>query len=133
LNKKQKVTPVEWEIMEAIWNLGGSPSVREVIESNFSASQKAYTTIQTIMNTLVAKGALSRKKIGLVNFYKPTKNRRSLVKTEVGIMINRVFKGSASSLANYLIDSEKLTLDEIDDIKNLLAAKEKQLKELEND
>jgi len=133
LIKKRKVTPVEWEILEAIWNLGGSPSVREVLESNFTASKKAYTTIQTIMNILVNKGALSREKIGLVNFYKPTKNRRSFVKTEVGIMVNRIFKGSASSLANYLIDSEKLTLDEIDDIRNLLAAKEKQLKELEND
>lgn len=133
MKTKRKVTPVEWEIMEAIWNLGGSPSVREVLESNFTANQKAYTTVQTIMNTLVNKGALSRKKIGLVNFYKPTNNRWSFVKTEVGTMVNRVFKGSASSLANYLIDSEKLTLDEIDEIRNLLSAKEKLIKELEND
>ncbi|MBC8400085.1 MAG: BlaI/MecI/CopY family transcriptional regulator [Candidatus Marinimicrobia bacterium] len=130
---KTKLTPVEWEIMEAIWDLGGSPSVREVLENKFTDRKRAYTTVQTIMNTLMVKGMLSRKKIGLVNFYRPTKPRQSMVKSEVGSMISRVFKGSAPALANYLIDSENLTLAEIDDIKNLLTAKEKQLRESKND
>ena len=56
--KKNKLTPVEWEIMEAIWDLSGSPSVREVLESKFKNGEKAYTTIQTIMNNLVAKSHL---------------------------------------------------------------------------
>ena len=48
-------------------------------------------------------------------------------------MINRVFRGSAPALASHLIDEEKLTLAEIDDIKILLAAKEKQIRESQND
>ncbi len=131
--KKNKLTPVEWEIMEAIWDLSGSPSVREVLESKFKNGEKAYTTIQTIMNNLVAKSHLTRQKIGLVNFYTPAKPRRSMVKTEVEAMINRVFRGSAPALASHLIDEEKLTLAEIDDIKILLAAKEKQIRESQND
>ena len=35
MKTKSKITPVEWEIMEAIWDLGGGPSVRDVLESAF--------------------------------------------------------------------------------------------------
>ena len=28
----KKLTPAEWEIMEAVWELGGSPSVRDVLD-----------------------------------------------------------------------------------------------------
>ncbi|MFH1755379.1 MAG: hypothetical protein ABIA59_06710 [Candidatus Latescibacterota bacterium] len=30
--KPIKLTPVEWEIMEAVWQLGGGPAVRDVLE-----------------------------------------------------------------------------------------------------
>ncbi len=130
--RRQKLTPVEWEIMDAVWDLGGSPSVREVLENKFGDGEKAYTTVQTIMNTLVAKEMLSREKIGLVNFYSPTQPRRSLVKSEVATMISRIFKGSAPALANYLIDTENLSLEEIAAMKNLLDSKEKQLRESDN-
>ena len=126
-SKKNRLTPVEWEIMEAIWEIGGSPSVRQVVDSRFNSGGKAYTTIQTIMNKLVEKGMLRSEKIGLVNFYTPNKTRRSQVKSEVGAMVNRVLNGSAPALANYLIDSEKLTLAEIDKLKELVAAKEAEL------
>ena len=66
--KNKKLTSVEWEIMEAVWDIGGSPSVRQVLEHKYLKDRKAYTTVQTIMNTLEKKGFLVRKKIGLVNF-----------------------------------------------------------------
>lgn len=133
MNKKQKLTPVEWEIMETIWKLGGSPSVREVLENGYPDGKKAYTTVQTIMNYLLKKGMLTRKMIGLVNFYTPVKQRRSMVKSEVTTMVSRIFNGSVPALANYLIDSENLSLEEIDEIKNLINKKEKQLLRRNND
>ena len=32
MSNNNKLTPVEWEIMEVIWQQGGSPSVRDVLE-----------------------------------------------------------------------------------------------------
>ena len=123
-----KLTPVEWEIMEVIWKLGGAPSVREVLEYAFPNGEKAYTTVQTFMNTLEKKGLLTRKKIGLVNFYTPTKSRTDMVKVEMSSVLSRIFDGSAPALANYLINTEKLTLDEIQKIKSLLKEKENKLR-----
>ncbi|NOZ74927.1 MAG: BlaI/MecI/CopY family transcriptional regulator [FCB group bacterium] len=131
--QKRKLTPAEWEIMEIIWELGGSPSVRNVLENRYRDGKKAYTTVQTIMNHLYEKGMLNRKKIGLVNFYTPVVPRHLLVKTEVSTIVSRIFDGSVPALANYLIDSENLSLEEINDIKNLLDKKEQQLLGQDND
>jgi len=127
--KNNKLTPAEWEIMDVIWQTGASPSVRDVLEHPYTEGEKAYTTVQTIMNTLVKKGLLKTKKIGLVNFYTPVKTRNEIVKGEMNSMVSRVFHGSVPALANYLIDSEDLSLEEIQKIKELLDKREQQLKE----
>jgi len=119
--------------METIWKLGGSPSVREVLENRYSDGKKAYTTVQTIMNYLYKKGMLTRKMIGLVNFYTPAIQRHSMVKSEVKTMVSRIFNGSVPALTNYLIDTEKLSVEEIDEIKILLDKKEKKLLGENND
>ena len=115
-----KLTPAEWEIMDAVWNLGGSPSVREVLDHAYPNGEKAYTTIQTLMNLLEKKGLFTRKKIGLVNFYTPTRQREDMIQSETQHLISRVFRGSAPALANFLIAEEDLSLDDIKNIKALL-------------
>lgn len=127
--RKSKLTPAEWQIMEAIWTLGGSPTVREVLEFTFPDGEKAYTTVQTVMNTLEKKNLLVRKKVGLVNFYRPKQSRDEMLKAEMSSMLTRVFDGSIPALANSLLSLDDLNLDELDRIKELLALKEKELKD----
>ncbi len=130
--KSNKLTPAEWDIMETIWRLGGSPSVREVVDHAYPNGEKAYTTVQTIMKTLEKKGYLKSRKIGLVNFYTPTKSRDEMVKAEMSNLVSRVFHGSQRALASYLITSEDLSLEEIEEIKKLLDRKEAELKNKNN-
>ncbi len=125
---KLKLTPAEWEIMETIWNLGGSNSVREVLEHALPNGEKAYTTVQAFMNILVDKKLLKRKKTGLVNFYRPARSRDAVVKAEMSSLLTRVFEGSKPALASSLLSLENLTLDEIDKIKALLNDKEQELR-----
>ena len=128
MSKSIKLTPVEWEIMEAIWKLGETPSVRNVLEHAFPNGEKAYTTVQTIMNTLKKKGLLERKKIGLVNFYTPTRSREQMVRWEMSALVSRIFHGSVPALANYLINFENLSLEEIETIKKLLKKRKNELR-----
>ena len=123
-----KLTPVEWEIMGAIWELKGSPSVRDVLEHAFPNGKKAYTTVQTVMNILEKKGLLKRKKQGLVNFYKPTRTRDQMINSEMSHLVSRMFSGSIPAVANYLIKSGDLSLKEIEKIKKLLDEKEAELR-----
>lgn len=120
MKRKPRLTAVEWEIMEAIWALGGAPSVREVLEYAFPERKKAYTTVQTVMNNLVVKGYLSREKKGLVNFYTPAGTRRQAVRKETSNLVSRVFHGSVPALASHLLRSEDLTLEELKEIREML-------------
>ena len=120
MKRKPRLTAVEWEIMEAIWALGDSPSVRDVLEHAYPKGEKAYTTVQTIMNKLVLKCYLSREKTGMVNFYTPLRTRRQVVRKETSSLLSRVFHGSVPALASHLLRSEELTLEEIGEIREML-------------
>ena len=131
--KKIKLTPAEWEIMNSIWELGGEPSVRDVLEHAYPNGEKAYTTIQAFMNILEKKKLLQRRKIGLVNFYKPLRNREAVIKAEMSTMLSRMFDGSVTALASSLLSMESVTMEEIEDLKKMIDEKEKKLRNLNNE
>ena len=125
-NLKIYLSPLEWEIMNIIWELGDGPSVREVLDKCYPNGEKAYTTVQTVMNNLETKGYLQKNKIGLVNFYKPLKKRKESLKKETSKFVEKVFGGSFQSLASYLIDSKSLTDEEIADLKKIIEQREQE-------
>ena len=128
MSHNTKLTPVEWEIMSTLWELKKSSSVRDVCNAAYPNGEKAYTTIQTIMNTLEKKGVLKREKIGLVNFYTPQKSREKIIRSEMTQVVSRMFEGSVPAMANFLINTENLSLDELKEIKSILDKKEKALR-----
>ena len=129
--KAKKCTPAEWQIMEVIWQKQ-TASVREVLQNlEDQGEKKAYTTIQTIMNILVKKGLLNAEKTGMVNYYTPTVKRKNMIRTETRTLLARIFKGSVPALTSFLIDSEDISLDDIERIKQTLAEKENKLKDKE--
>jgi len=128
MSKTPKLTPAEWEIMKSVWELDGAASVRDVLDRAFPNGEKAYTTVQTVMNTLEKKELLQRNKIGLVNFYSPTRSRDEVVEAEMSSLIARMFGGSIPALANSLLSLEDLSLEEIETIKALIDEKERELK-----
>jgi len=128
MSQNKKLTPVEWEIMDTIWELKKPSSVRDVCKEAFPNGEKAYTTIQTVMNTLEKKGFLNREKIGLVNFYTPQKSREKIIRSEMAQVVSRMFEGSVPAMANFLINTENLSLEELKEIKFILDKKEKALR-----
>ncbi len=125
---KQKIslTPLEWEMMETIWSFKTKTTVREIKERAYPQGEKAYTTVQTVMNHLESKGILNKEKIGMVNFYTPVVKKSMLLKNEMSQLVNHSFGGSFIRLINYLIDSKALSRKEIDDLKRLLNEHDKE-------
>jgi BlaI family penicillinase repressor len=128
MSKTPKLTPAEWEIMTAVWELGDRTTVRDVLERAFPNGEKAYTTVQTVMNTLQKKKLLRRRKVGLVNFYSPTLSKEEVTRSEMASLITRVFGGSIPALANSLLSLDDLSLEEIERIRALIDEKERELR-----
>ncbi|MBE0565901.1 MAG: BlaI/MecI/CopY family transcriptional regulator [Krumholzibacteria bacterium] len=127
--KPRKLTPAEWEVMQAAWDLDRPVSVRDVLEHLYPGGEKAYTTVQTVLNTLEKKKLLGRRKTGLVNFYTPVRSRDETTRSEMSSLVSRVFGGSVPALANTLMSLDDVDLADLAEIKRLIARRERELKE----
>ncbi len=121
--KKKKFSELELEIMDAIWDVGGAVTVKQIHQKLYPNREKAYTTVQTVMNILTDKGFLQRKKTGNVNFYRPTLSRKQAAKMETQKLVRRLFHGSFGALAHYLIDSGELTREDLEELRALIEKK----------
>lgn len=123
--KFDKLTPFEWEIMKIFWE-ENITTVREVVDALPLQFQRAYTTVQTYVERLVDKDVLSKEKKGKVNHYHSLIPRQSAVINETDSMVNKVFNGSFSSLAAYLVHSGKLDDKDFEELQQMIRdAKEK--------
>ncbi|MDE3256873.1 MAG: BlaI/MecI/CopY family transcriptional regulator [Gemmatimonadota bacterium] len=123
--KKRRLAEVEWEVMDGVWNLNRQVTVRDVVNHLYPNGEKAYTTVQTIMNILAEKGVLAREKIGPVNVYRPAVTRGDVARTETRTLVSRMFEGSFGALATYLVDSGELSRKELDELRALIEEREK--------
>lgn len=83
---KTSLGMLEQSIMSRTWELtaqGGEVTGREIFEQLKRERKIAYTTVATIMNRLVDKGLLMKKKVGKVNWYTPMISRQRTVKSLV--------------------------------------------------
>ena len=55
--KGPRLSKAETRILEQYWKLGGTASVREILESLPEDERVAYTTVQTLVYRLEEKGA----------------------------------------------------------------------------
>jgi predicted transcriptional regulator len=81
------------------------------------------------MNTLEKKGFLEREKTGMVNFYTPARTREEMEREEMHSIVSRIFKGSKSALASSLLSLDDIEIEELEQIRDILRKREKELKE----
>ena len=122
---KKRLAEAEWEVMDGVWHLDRQVTVRDVVDYLYPNGEKAYTTVQTIMNILFEKGVLNRQKIGPVNVYKSALSREDAAQDETRTLVSRMFEGSFGALATYLVDSGELSHRELDELRVLIEAREK--------
>lgn len=108
-----KLGKLELKVMEALWTAGAAP-VREIQESFPTADRPAYTTVQTVLYRLEAKGAVRRtRKIGNAHIFEATITRAAARRRLVDEML-ALFGGRAQPLISHLIESGQLTLDDVE-------------------
>jgi len=110
--KRVSLSRFELEIMEVLWKLGEA-SVREVQEAIHERKRPAYTTVQTIFTRLEEKKAVKRtRKIGNAYLYEPAITQTSVYRRIVDDVL-ALFGGSAQPLLTQLVESGKLTLEDL--------------------
>ena len=96
---------LENEIMNAVWTLeedsrfNGEISVHEVLDFiNKNSTQRAYTTIKTVMDRLAGKEMLIRYKSGKKFCYKASETRSKMANTAINKLLKQYFNNDANLL-----------------------------------
>jgi BlaI family transcriptional regulator, penicillinase repressor len=107
-----KLTKLELRIMEALWTQGAL-SIREIQEAFPLKDRPAYTTIQTTVYRMEAKKALCRtKKIGNAHVFEAAVSRSAAQRRLIDDLLS-LFGGKAQPVMSHLIESGKLTIDDV--------------------
>jgi len=116
---KPKLTKLELQIMEALWSRG-SASIREIQETFSEKDRPAYTTIQTTVYRLEGKKAVRRvKKVGNFHVFEATVSRDAAQRKLVDDLL-ALFGGSTQPVMAHLIESGKLTLEDVKEAEKIL-------------
>jgi predicted transcriptional regulator len=113
------LTAQELEIMKVVWKLS-SPTVRQVYEELLSQRRIAYTTVMTMMNILEQKGYLKKTQGERAFVYTPSKPAKNVIGDMVKEFVDRVFNGAAEPLLLHLMEEEKLTAKDLEDIRRTI-------------
>lgn len=114
-----KLSKLEFKIMETLWTKNEC-SIREIQESFPAKNRPAYTTIQTTVYRMEGKGVVHRlKKIGNFHVFAPAISRDAAQRRLMDDLL-ALFGGRGQPVMNHLIESGKLSLDDVKEAEKLL-------------
>jgi predicted transcriptional regulator len=122
-----KLSKLDLQIMDALWSRGAL-SIREIQESFPELRRPAYTTVQTIVYRLETKKAVRRaKKISNAHIFEAVISRSAAQRRLIDDLLG-LFGGQTQPIMAHLIESGKLTLEDVHEAEKILrklAKKEK--------
>ncbi|MGA9069168.1 MAG: BlaI/MecI/CopY family transcriptional regulator [Terracidiphilus sp.] len=107
-----RLSKLEFQIMEALWTRGDA-SIREIQDSFPEKHKPAYTTIQTTVYRMEAKGIVERvKKVANFHIFAAAISRDSAQRRLIDDLL-AIFGGRSQPVMAHLIESGKLSLKDI--------------------
>jgi len=93
--------PLELACLKALWSLREG-NVKEVQRIVALSRPLAYTTIMTVLERLVRKGKLARRKVGRAFVYSPEASRDAMRRVAIHELLEGFFDGSEAQLVEFL-------------------------------
>jgi BlaI family penicillinase repressor len=122
---ERKLSKLEYQIMETLWTRGES-SIREIQDAFPAKKRPAYTTIQTTIYRMETKQIIRRvRKVGNFHIFAATVSRGAAQRRLVDDLL-AMFGGRTQPVMAHLIESGKLTLDDVKEAEKVLRKLQKE-------
>jgi BlaI family transcriptional regulator, penicillinase repressor len=116
---KTKLSKMEYQIMNVLWSRDES-SIREMQEFFPAKRIPAYTTIQTTVYRMEAKNIVRRvKKVGNFHIFAAVISREDAQRDLVEDLLS-FFGGQSQPIMAHLIDTGKLSMEDVKEAEKLL-------------
>jgi predicted transcriptional regulator len=120
-------TELELAILKILWQRAPR-NVDEVRVALAEAGRDlTYSSVITVMNIMVHKKSLKRKKNGRAFEFTPRVDEQRVHRSMLNDLVDRVFDGSASAVMLELLGASEITSEELDEIRKLISRKAREL------
>jgi BlaI family transcriptional regulator, penicillinase repressor len=120
-----KLSKLEFQIMETLWSKGDS-SIRVILDSFPAKKRPAYTTVQTTVYRMEAKGVVRRvKRVGNFHIFAAAISRDVAQRRLIDDLLS-IFGGRSQPVMAHLIESGKLSLEDVRDAEKTLKSLSRQ-------
>jgi BlaI family transcriptional regulator, penicillinase repressor len=114
----RELTRAEEQIMHILWDKG-SGLVHDILRE-FNDPKPAYNTVSTIIRILEQKGFVGHKAYGRTYEYFPLVTKKDYTKTYFRSFVANYFGNSYKSVASFFTAEENLSVQELEDIRQLM-------------
>jgi len=119
MSKIPKISDAEWEVMKFLWAESPKTSA-ELIDALLPDRGWKPNTTKTLLARLVKKGAVVTEKSGREYLYRPRVSEEQCVKAESRSFASRVYSGAMMPMIAQFLKEEKLSKEEIRELRRLL-------------
>ena len=120
-----RLSKLELQIMEALWSKGPI-CVRDIQETFPEPARPAYTTIQTTVYRMEAKGVVRRaRKISNAHIFEAIVSRDAARGRLIDDLLD-LFGGRTQPVMAHLVESGRLTMEDIDAARKLIRKQSKE-------
>jgi BlaI family transcriptional regulator, penicillinase repressor len=112
------LTEAELRLMQVLWEKRAA-TVAQIAEA-LPAPQPHYSSIITILRVLEKKRFVHHRELGRAYVYEPLVDRETAADSAVGHVIASFFRNNPTSLALRLVAKEKLSANEVAQLRTLI-------------
>jgi len=119
----EQLTELQLSVMKALWDIGEG-TVSDVLAALADENRTlAPTTVATLLQRLSKQGWVSHRKNGRQFLYRAAVDQKEAAQSVLQRVLRTFFGGRASLLTAQLLESERLTKNELTELKKLLDQK----------
>lgn len=124
MKKLPQISEAEFEVMKVVWKYAPI-NTNEVTEYLSKTTDWSPKTIQTMLKRLVQKQVLTYEKQSRIFVYTPLIKENEYIRQKSNSFLKRYFNGDVTALLSSYLDSDNVSTEEINTLRNLLSKRSK--------
>ncbi|NOU61704.1 BlaI/MecI/CopY family transcriptional regulator [Marinifilum caeruleilacunae] len=118
----KRLTKREEDVMKILWN-AGKGFVKDLLKEH-PEPRPHYNTFSTLIRGLEEKGFVAHNSYGNTHEYYPVITREEYRKLFIKNVVSDYFESSYKSVVSYFVKEEKLNVDDLKELIDLIEKKE---------
>ncbi|MCQ4840605.1 BlaI/MecI/CopY family transcriptional regulator [Neglectibacter timonensis] len=108
----------EWKLMTLLWE--APRTLMQMVEALKEEKGWAKSTVATMLNRMQKKGLIHYEERGRARLYFPAVEQEAVALRETHSFLQRVYRGSVGMMLNALLEEDRLSQEEIEELHEIL-------------